>query len=343
LIAVVVLHLLRVYFTGAFHTARRFNWVIGLALLLCVLVSNFTGYLLPWDQLSFWAITICTRMIGYVPLVGEWLQEIIRGGPEIGSATLINFYTFHTTVIPILLIVFMAFHFWRVRKAHGVVVPRSPGENADEKPEYVLTLPHLLLREVAVALVLIALTMVVALVFNAPLADAANPGMSPNPAKAPWYFVGFQELQLHFHPILAVVIIPLAVLIGLLLIPYLSYDSSESGVFLFSLKGRRMGKVAALTGLVVAPLWVVLDELWIDLMAWLPGLPPAVSNGVLPAVVLTVVFYGYYTRMKKKYSANNNETIQASFILISVIFIVLTITGVWFRGAGMALVWPWNL
>ena len=70
---VALLHLLRVFFTGAFHGPRQFNWVIGLSLLLVVLASNFTGYLLPWDQLSYWAVTICTGMLGYVPWLGEWL------------------------------------------------------------------------------------------------------------------------------------------------------------------------------------------------------------------------------------------------------------------------------
>ena len=88
LIIIVGLHLLRVFFTGGFHPPRQFNWVIGLGLLLCVLASNFTGYLLPWDQLSYWAITISTGMIGYVPLAGEWLQGVARGGSDIGSATL---------------------------------------------------------------------------------------------------------------------------------------------------------------------------------------------------------------------------------------------------------------
>ncbi len=80
LVAVALLHLLRVFFTGGFHGQRSFNWVIGLSLLLAILASNFTGYLLPWDQLSYWAVTICTGMLGYVPWIGEWLQSVARGG-----------------------------------------------------------------------------------------------------------------------------------------------------------------------------------------------------------------------------------------------------------------------
>jgi quinol-cytochrome oxidoreductase complex cytochrome b subunit len=343
LIGVVFLHLLRVYFTGAYHPPRQFNWIIGLSLLLAILMSNFTGYLLPWDQLSYWAITICTGMLAYTPLIGEWLQGVIRGGSEIGSATLIIFYTFHTTVIPVFLIVLMAFHFWRVRKAHGVVHPRSPDEGPDGEPEYVLTLPNLLLREFVVALILIAFIMTVAVFFDAPLGDSANPGMSPNPAKAPWYFVGLQELLLHFHPLFAVVIIPLLGIGALVLVPYLKYDSQVSGVWLLSRKGRRMGVVATLTALVATPVWILLDELWVDSTAWLPGVPPTVSNGLLPSAILLAALGGYYAYLKKRFSSSNNEAIQTSFVLLTVVFVVLTVTGVWFRGAGMALVWPWRL
>jgi len=122
LVVVVFLHMLRVFFTGGFHGRRRFNWVIGLALLAAVLASNFTGYLLPWDQLAFWAVTICTGMFGYVPWIGEWLQGMARGGAEVGSATLVIFYAFHTTLVPVALVLLMGFHFWRVRKAGGVSI-----------------------------------------------------------------------------------------------------------------------------------------------------------------------------------------------------------------------------
>ena len=341
LVIVALLHLLRVYFTGAFHAPRQFNWIIGLSLLLCVLASNFTGYLLPWDQLSYWAITISTGMIGYVPLAGEWLQGVARGGSDIGSATLITFYTLHTTVVPVLIVVLMAFHFWRVRKARGVVVPRGPDEEPEQHPERVLALPNLLLRELAVALVLVAFVLLFSVVFNAPLGNEANPGMSPNPAKAPWYFMGIQELLLHFHPFFAAVLIPLLIAGALLAIPYLRYDSDASGVLLLSHRGRRMAAIAALTAVVVTPLLIVLDEFWLDTGTWLPGMPAVVSNGLLPTVVLAAALAGFYVALKRRYAASNNEAIQASFVLLLTALAVLTATGVWLRGSGMALVWPW--
>jgi len=343
LIVVLILHLLRVYLTGAYFGARQFNWVIGLFLLLCVLTSNFTGYLLPWDQLSYWATTIVTGMLTYVPFVGSWLQGVIRGGQEIGSQTLVTFYAAHTTVLPLLIIVLMGFHFWRIRKARGVVIPRSPGGEIDTTPKFVLTLPNLLLREFSVAMVLVAVIMVVSLLFNAPLGEAANPGMSPDPAKAPWYFLGFQELLLHFDPLFAVLIIPLAAVIGLLLIPYVNYDQDTSGVFMASHHGRRMGLLAAAAALVVTPVLVVADEQWIDFGSWLPGIDPVISNGLIPAGLIVAALAGFYFVLRKKYAATKNEAIQTLFIILTVAFFVLTITGVWFRGSGMALMWPWNV
>jgi quinol-cytochrome oxidoreductase complex cytochrome b subunit len=350
LIAVVFLHLLRVYFTGAYYAPRRLNWVIGLALLLCIVMANFTGYLLPWDQLSYWATTIVTGMIEYVPGIGGWLRNVIRGGRDIGSATLINFYTFHTTVVPILMISLMAWHFWRVRKARGVVVPRALSAEAPSveassaevvrKTAYVPALPNLLLRELAVAMVLVAFIMVFSLFFDAPLSDAANQGMSPNPAKAPWYFVGIQELLFHFHPLFAVVVIPLLAAGGLVLIPFLRYDTDTSGIFMVSRQGRRMAAIAAISALGLTPLLIVLDEFWIDFTAWLPGLPPLVSNGLLPTIILLVALGGFCAVLKCRFAASRNEVTQALFVLLTIVFVVLTVTGVWFRGAGMALVWP---
>ena len=342
LILIVVLHLLRTYFTGAFHPPRQFNWVLGLMLLLGVIAANFTGYLLPWDQLSYWAITISTGMLEYVPLVGDWLRRLARGGAEIGQSTLTMFYTLHTTVVPVLLMTLMAFHFWRVRKARGVVVPRMPGEEPARDPERVLTLPYLLARELAVALALIAVVVVCAALFGAPLGAAANAGMSPNPAKAPWYFMGFQELLLHFHPFVAVVVMPMATAVALLAIPYYPYEHDTSGVWFGSHTGRRLAVGAGAAALAITPLLVVLDEYAIDLPAWLPWLPAWASNGLVPLLLLGAIVWGGTRWMRQRYDATNNELAQTVFVLLAGGFVVLTAIGEWFRGPGMALVWPWN-
>lgn len=340
LVAVALAHMLRVFFTGGFHGTRRFNWVIGVALLAAVLASNFTGYLLPWDQLSYWAVTICTGMFSYVPWIGGWLQEVARGGPELGASTLILFYTLHTTLLPVALVLLMGFHFWRVRKAGGVVDPRPPEEITEEKPAYASTLPDLLMREFAAALALVASVVLLAVFFDAPLGAPANPGMSTNPAKSPWYFLGFQELQLHFHPLIAVVVIPALAAFALLAIPYLRYPNPLTGPWFLSDTGRRTGRLAAVAAVVVTPLLIVVDEFLLQPGA---GLPSLVGRGVVPLLLLGAAVAGFRTFLVKRLGASKSEVVQALFILFFVALAVLTITGVWFRGPGMALVWPWEL
>ena len=339
LVAVVVLHLLRVFLTGGFHGPRQFNWVIGVALLASVLASNFTGYLLPWDQLAYWAVTICTGMFGYVPLIGGWLQGVARGGAEIGPATLVIFYTFHTTLIPVTMVVLMGFHFWRVRKAGGVVDPRPADQITEDKPVYVSTLPELLVRELAAGLALVALVCVVALFFDAPLAAAANPGMSTNPAKAPWYFMGFQELQLHFHPLIAAVVLPFLAALALCVLPYLRFDGEASGPWFLSETGRRTGFLAALMALIFTPVLIVVDELVLQPGA---GLPSLLWRGFVPLVLIGVGAFAFRWFLIRRFEASKAEVVQALFILFFVALAVLTIIGVWFRGPGMALSWPWG-
>ena len=343
LLIIVFLHFLRVFFTGAIHPPRQFNWIIGLAMFLVVLTSNITGYLLPWDQLAFWAVTICTAMLEYIPGIGGWLKSWIRGGSDIGPATLSIFFAIHTAVIPACLLILMPFHFWRVRKARGLVVPRTPDEDPGSRGDSVPTIPHLILREVVVAVVLIAVIMVAAVIFNAPLGAKANPGLSPNPTKAPWYFAGIQELLLHFHPLFALFIIPVLILIGLVSIPYIKYQTETAGVWFASHRGRRMAVVAALTAAVITPIGIIADEFIIDFAAWMPDLSPVVRNGILPTVFVLAAIIVFYWLVKKKFAATNNESIQSVFVLLVVAFILLTITGIWFRGLGMALMWPWEV
>jgi quinol-cytochrome oxidoreductase complex cytochrome b subunit len=340
LVLVVLLHMLRVFFTGAFHPPRQFNWVIGLGLFGLVLLANFTGYLLPYDQLAYWAVTVATGMLAYIPGIGVLLQEMVRGGSDIGPATLSIFYTIHTAVVPMVLIALMAFHFWRTRKAGGLVIPRAPQEEIEAKPVRVPTLPNLLVREVVVALVLLASILVFAMLFNVPLGSKANPGLSPNPTKAPWYFAGIQEMLMHFHPLFALFIIPALMVILLFCIPYFDYQSNTAGVWFASLAGRKMALIAALTAFAATPVGILADEYIIDITAWAPGLPTTIGNGLMPFTFMLALGIGFYIFMKRKHAATNNEAFQAVFVLILVAFLILTITGVWFRGPGMALSWP---
>jgi quinol-cytochrome oxidoreductase complex cytochrome b subunit len=119
----VFLHMMRVFYHGAYKPPREFNWVVGVLLLFFTIALSFTGYLLPWDQISFWAITIGQNMAGYTPLIGVPLQQLIFGGLEVGQNTLLRFYVLHIMALPLVMAIFLAVHFWRIRKDGGISGP----------------------------------------------------------------------------------------------------------------------------------------------------------------------------------------------------------------------------
>jgi len=123
MVVVVVLHMARVFFTGGYKPPREFNWVVGVVLLLLTLGLSFTGYLLPWDQLAFWAITVGTSIAGYAPVLGEPLRHFLLGGDTVGQEALLRFYVLHVVILPGLMSIFIAVHFWRIRKDGGLSHP----------------------------------------------------------------------------------------------------------------------------------------------------------------------------------------------------------------------------
>jgi quinol-cytochrome oxidoreductase complex cytochrome b subunit len=340
LVVVLMLHMLRVFFTGAFHHPRQFNWVIGVALFAMVLAANLSGYLLPYDQLAYWAVTVFTAMIGYIPVIGDWLQRALGDGSELGPQTLPFFYSFHTAVIPLLLTGLMGFHFWRIRKAGGLVVPRGPSEPIDAMPARVPVVPNLLIRELSMALAATAGVLVLAIFSDAVLSAPANPGMSPNPVRAPWYFAGLQELLLHVHPVVAVCVIPLAAGIFLLSLPYLAYPQSTEGIWFASARGRAQSITAALVTTAIVPALIVADALVVKTAPWAVGMSPLLRDGILPMLFLAVLTAGIVHVMKKRMGATLSETVQSLFVVMVTTLVVLTLVGVFFRGPFMQLAWP---
>jgi quinol-cytochrome oxidoreductase complex cytochrome b subunit len=123
MVITVFLHMCRVFYTGSYKAPREFNWVIGVTLLFTTFLLSFTGYLLPWDDLALWAVTVGTNMIGATPLIGSQLRFLAIGGAEVGQNALIRFYTLHVVGLPLVAAVLMAAHFWRVRKDGGISGP----------------------------------------------------------------------------------------------------------------------------------------------------------------------------------------------------------------------------
>jgi quinol-cytochrome oxidoreductase complex cytochrome b subunit len=122
MVLVAVLHMARVFYTGGYKPPREFNWIVGVFLLLLTLGASFTGYLLPWDQLSYWAITVGTNIAGYAPGAGPVMREILLGGGEVGQNAIIRFYTLHIALLPLLITLLVSVHIWRVRKDGGMAV-----------------------------------------------------------------------------------------------------------------------------------------------------------------------------------------------------------------------------
>ena len=307
MVMTVILHMMRVFYTGSYRTPREFNWVIGVMLLVITLLLSFTGYLLPWDQLAYWAITVGTNMASATPFIGHTgpfhellgvradndIRYALLGGTLVGQNALIRFYVLHNVALPAVMSLLLALHFWRIRKDGGISRPKSEPPASGEgrglmdegstssalsqadaepselelspRPRYrlltyvkgktysgkrdlveneVQVWPHLISREFVVALVVIALLWIAAIAFNAPLEEQANPSVTPNPARAPWYFVGLQELLVYFDPWIAGVLIPGILVFGLAAIAYLDVNPEGVGEYAF---GKRKFAVTVFT------------------------------------------------------------------------------------------------
>jgi quinol-cytochrome oxidoreductase complex cytochrome b subunit len=123
MVLTVFLHMARVFYHGAYKPPREFNWVVGIILLLLTLLLSFSGYLLPWDQLALWAFTVGMTMGSYAPVFGDQVSFALIGGVQISADTLLRWYVLHVLFLPFIIVLFMAVHFWRVRKDGGISGP----------------------------------------------------------------------------------------------------------------------------------------------------------------------------------------------------------------------------
>jgi quinol-cytochrome oxidoreductase complex cytochrome b subunit len=221
LLIVGVFHLMRVFFTGSYK-GRTLNWIYGLVLLALILFSNYTGYLLPWDQTSYWAVKVGSNLAAYLPVIGLPLKRILLGGDDIGSDTLLRSFALHVAALPALWLIFISLHLWRIRKDGGLAAPDEP--NSAKVPSS----PSLFRAELAVALLTLSLLLALALFIDVPLSGRADPFRPPNPAKAPWYFVGIQEM-VSYSAVFGGVVAPALIGFFLLLCPFLDRTPGPSG------------------------------------------------------------------------------------------------------------------
>lgn len=338
LVWITFLHLLRTVFTGAYSKPRHVSWIIGVLLLILVIFANFTGYLLPWDQLSYWAITVSASLLRYVPLIGEILKHTLIGGEDVGSMALTNFYLLHTGVIPIFIFVFMIYHFWRIRRSGGVIVPKN-NRNSPKVDVY----PHLVAREFVVALVLVAILFFISALFDAPLGGRANLSVSPNPTKAPWYFIGFQEMLIHFHPVIVVFILPVLLMVAFLRLPWFKVEEDNQGVWFLSSKGIHSAIYSSVISFGAAVLFIIASELFPDPEKLVPEISSLITKGLVPLIIIFLPGWLIIKFLKKSIGLNRAEYIQSIIIMLTVAYTVFSIVGIFFRGEGMELVWPWQI
>ncbi|MCC7163470.1 MAG: cytochrome b N-terminal domain-containing protein [Anaerolineae bacterium] len=203
MVLIVVLHMTRVFLTGSFKPPRTFTWLTGVVLLILTFALSFSGYLLPWDQLAYWAVTIGTSMAKSVPpkeIVGYLSNLIMRGGDTINQNGLLRFYLMHVFALPALTVVLISVHYYRVARTHGISVPAGEEESPDpavrkaakERIDY---LPELFTRELLWAAIATFLVIAYsAWIFHAPLQEHSDPLNTPLHTTAPWYFLWIQGL-----------------------------------------------------------------------------------------------------------------------------------------------------
>jgi cytochrome b-561 len=320
MVAAVFLHLVRVFLTGAYKNGagrgqrREWNWVLGVAMLLSTLFLSFTGYLLPWDQLAFWAVTVGTNIAASIPWIGAEVRELLIGGRNIDQPTLIRFYALHVIFLPGLLGALFAYHMWRVRKDGGLArvdrvaslrekvadepvktktytllgvargtAPTIRAASLEARDLTVNAVPDLVRRAAVAVLGTFAVVSVLASLIRSPLEEAANSLVTPNPAKAPWYFLWLQEIV----------------------------TDTTFTVAGFTVNGAFLGGVI-LPGLILAALtaWPWLDR------------SPAEATGV----------WLHGSRRKQ----------NAVFLLAVLIVVLLTIVGTFLRGPSWQFFWPWQ-
>ena len=164
-----------------------------------------------------------------------------------------------------------------------------------------------------------------------------------NPTKAPWYFAGVQELLMHFHPFFAAFIIPFSVIVFLAWIPFFKYNEPPNGHWFISGKGIRSSKHTAIFSTVATLAGILFNAYVLNFEMVMPAIPALISNGVIPLLILFLLMGGYYQFHLKGFRLSKAELVQAVFVFIVVAFIILSLTGIFFRGKDMELTFPWNV
>ena len=385
MVATVFLHMFRVFYTASYKPPREFNWLVGMGLFILTLGLSFTGYLLPWDQLAYWAITIgsniaaspreLTDAVGITRFFdpGGFQKRLLLGANEVGQEALIRFYLLHVMVLPLAAVALLGVHFWRLRKDGGLARPggtptaagkgaavagtppaspaesprktfglmcvvrdRTPATNLDPQ-DTVPSWPYLLRAELLVMMACTLACLVLGMLFDAPLKEIANPSLPENPAKAPWYFLGLQEM-VSYSAFMGGLVIPAVVVLGLALIPYLDREPEDGGLYLCGARGRRVALWSLVFGAAAAVLAVAVPVRFGWLRGWFPGVPQLVIIFVNPGTLLTAT-YAAWSLVVLRRSGSTRLAAIALFTCFVVGFVILTYVGTELRGPNWQFYW----
>jgi quinol-cytochrome oxidoreductase complex cytochrome b subunit len=348
MVIVVFLHLVRVFYTGSYLGHRALNWVIGVVLLILVLLSNFSGYLLPWDQLAYWAVTIgsniaasareLTDLLGITHWFdpGGFLKKLLIGGESVGQPALSRFFALHVIFLPLSMLVLMGIHFWRIRKDGGLSRPVKYATDKGTENKW-LAWPVLMWTELGLLLLVIVVVFMAALLADAPLLEQANPAFPENPAKSPWYFLGIQEL-VSYSAFAGGLLIPLLYLVFLFSIPYRDREDRFVGEWFSGKQGITLVWRSALFALllVVIQLGIMVRFGW--LRDWFPGISQWFVMLLNPAT-LTAGSFMLVAEWIRRRTGSTRMAALGLFTCSLVALVTFTVVGIWFRGPNWEFYW----
>ncbi|MBE7560438.1 cytochrome b N-terminal domain-containing protein [bacterium] len=385
MVITVILHMARVFYTAAYKAPREFNWVLGMMLFVLTLALSFSGYLLPWDQLAYWAVTIGANIAASpnelvhalgLPAafnVGDLQRELLLGASTVGQEALTRFYLLHVMVLPIAMVLIMGVHIWRIRKDGGLARPEgtptpagkgvgtmtpqmqtpssAPGKSyglmcivkgrspytGQDPDETVPAWPYLLRAELLVFMITMLVCVALGLLFDAPLKEIANPAVPENPAKAPWYFLGLQEM-VSYSAFVGGLVIPAIVVLGLALIPFLDREKEPAGVWFSGARGKRIAAWSVLFAAIAAVLSVAVPVRYGWLRNWFPDIHQLWIIIFNPGSLLTVAYAVWSLWILSRTRSTRLGAI-ALFTCFLVGFVILTYVGTYLRGPNWEFYW----
>jgi quinol-cytochrome oxidoreductase complex cytochrome b subunit len=348
MVIVAFLHMVRVFYTGSYLGNRSLNWVIGVVLLVVTLLSNFSGYLLPWDQLAYWAVTIgsniaasareLTDLMGITSVFdpGGFLKTLLIGGETVGQPALSRFFALHVIFLPVTTLVLLGVHFWRIRKDGGLSRPVRYASDRSAENKW-MAWPALMWTELGILLLVVITILFIALVADAPLLEQANPSFPENPAKSPWYFLGIQEM-VSYSAFAGGLLVPVLYLVFLFSIPYRDREDRFAGQWFSGRTGLTLvvWSAAATMLAVCLQLFIMVRSGW--LRNWFPGISQWFVMLINPATITAALFIAAAEITRRK----TGSTRMASLVLFTCTFVALlvfTMVGIWFRGPNWEFYW----